>query len=415
MIKFPHLPETIHPQFLWNEQEYIIRMLNQNKIGVGIDESGNTVIISMQASDSLNFVAWGGGDFPSNEIVYTVNNTKTKRWVYIRATYGTFYEETVKRPIYNQYLHGWYHPDNTDDRAVVFINPDKPQGSRAIIMDSFNSMFEYEQTIPDEPPDEMEPFYELMAIEQWTSSIPLTPGAYLIQLKGGKGGRGGNDITIYSDGTIGGKGGVGGEGQTISYKLVLHEPTTFEGILGGNGANGGAADNDLVLNHSLIGKNHVLGMGGGGGSSGHDTIMKFKNGFELYAMGGVGGGGAAIFAYYENIDEAESKLAGPGGGGAGYQSIENGPENGTIPSPSPNRKTAVGMHGGQTQGGAGGNGWSGGAKGNNGTDREDGISRRNGGDSGSVGNMQASGGNASFSNRFDPLSGYFRIYKIKAF
>lgn len=140
---FPYLPESNHPQYLWNEQEYIIRMLNQNANGIAITNSTNSVTISLANTESQNFISHGSIDFANNELTATFS-TLTTRWIYLRADGSELYESS-HRPEYNQYLHGHYR---NGDRAVVFINSSLPWNQRAVVMDSFNSHFQYDQTVP---------------------------------------------------------------------------------------------------------------------------------------------------------------------------------------------------------------------------------------------------------------------------
>ena len=62
VVRFPGLPESNHPHYLWNRQEYVVRMLHQNRIGLGVWEEGGRVIVSGRAADGMNVVAHGGAD-----------------------------------------------------------------------------------------------------------------------------------------------------------------------------------------------------------------------------------------------------------------------------------------------------------------------------------------------------------------
>jgi len=139
--------------------------------------------------------------------------------------------------MYNIYLDGWYHPDNHPygDRAVVFIDGELPQGRRAIVMDSSNSMNEYDMRNPDTGDDLV---WEITAPSDagWQSML-LTPGNYRFELRGGNGGRGGN---AGQDGSVENPalGGSGGHGQVIVRKIRITRLVTFFSLLGGDGEHG---------------------------------------------------------------------------------------------------------------------------------------------------------------------------------
>jgi len=404
VTRFPHEPLTDHPQFLWNEQEYVVRMLCQNALGAGMDEDASSVAVTTQAALSLNTVAHGPADFPQR-VLREAFSTGATRWVYLAADGGRLYADT-DRPEYSQYLHGWYHRTR-GDRALVFIDPDQPPGHRAMAMDSFNSMYEYEQRIPDTGG---ELFWAITAPSehQWSTST-LPAGNYRFELRGGNGGSGGGNQR-------GQPGGHGGQGQVIVWKLRILSATTLFGILGGNGANGGSGSR-ASGNWFLVGPPFVPPAaafnarnwsitGGGGGSSGGDTRLRFGSRIVLDAIGGAGGGGAGGDMHRDVGHIFLSHFAPGAGGGAGFGGAGAGSNN----------EAPGGRQGTLDLGGLGG----GGAGGENdiidfgnfrGQSREGGLIRRNGGTSTELMTLGASPGWGGSS--FSGTSGFFRCYRTR--
>ena len=306
-MRFPPRESQGHPQDDWNNMEYMIRMLTQSSIGVCVDDSftADTVTISAHPDVSMNHISLGPvGVVTSDEIRL---NSAQAGWVYVTEA-GAFYFEANVRPLYNPVFHGWYRDaQGMGDRAIAFIDPELPRGWRTIIMDSPNSMFEYDQRIPDTAGD---PVWEITAPSDtnWESML-LTPGHYRFELRGGNGGRGGD----AGAGTLGhfARGGAGGRGQALVWNIRILVDTQFQGILSGDGEDG-RTGNSLLQGPGLISRAlHVTG--GGGGSSGGDTRVMFKNGVAANAIGGAGGGGAV----HARVGNAFSGINGPGGGGAG--------------------------------------------------------------------------------------------------
>ena len=300
LIRFPQEPEFDHPQHLWNEQEFIIRMLHQHKIGIGIIENNTQVTVTIQPGQSLNMIANGAVEFDkiNNNLAFTANTNRIG-WIYIASDGSRFYLEPNLRPIYNQYLHGWYR--NNGDRAVVFIDSEAPAGSRAILMDSFNAHFEHEQRIP------MQGGLLYLAITNpnlWQNII-LEPGSYRFEIMGGRGGRGGNGA-----GSPPILGGAGANGQISVLRLNIYSRTSFSGILGGIGNDG---ENGRTVSTS----GPLIATGGGGAASGHDSRLIASNGsILLNAVGGAGGGGASAYPSFP-FPGRNRGTSSPGGGGAG--------------------------------------------------------------------------------------------------
>jgi len=421
VIRFPGLPESGHPQYLWNEQEYIIRELFKNRIGLGVWEEGGDVMVSSRAADSLNVVAHGAADIICAEFLEGFDSDVTGTgWVYIRLD-GSGVYFSRDRPRYSQYLHGWYHPDNFPygDRAVVFIDAELPQGRRAIVMDSSNSMFEYDTRNPDTGGDLV---WEIDAPSDhgWQSML-LTPGNYRFELRGGNGGRGGNvgqDSAAVENPALGGS---GGQGQVFVWKTRITRLVAFLGLLGGDGEQGQDGTTDTSWSAILPFRTFVVG--GGGGSSGGDTRLRMDDTdtgtpLMLNALGGAGGGGAIA------LNPSGTTWAnGAGGGGAGNPA---GAEDGAVAFPGVSPAVVGGRAGTITNGGEGGSGlrnnnnWAGdsGQRGDNGQNI-DAATRRNGGSSRSM--QVAPGGTvvpfvvpgAAGGSRINGTSGYFRCYRTR--
>jgi hypothetical protein len=402
IIKFPGNEESYHPQYLWNNFEYVIRMLTQNKIGISINEpaSGNHVIISASSSNSMNNVAFG----PVEIIPETQRDlsTSTTQWIYCRLTSKIFQLENV-RPAWNSILHGWYHP-KTSDRAVCFIDASLPQGQRVIAMDSFNSMFDYDTFVPDSPAGVL--VYEAPADASLGKPITKTlpAGKYRFEVKGGTGGKGGNcpgGAYWYSV-----NGGAGGIAPSHVLKFRLQDNFTFiiqRGVDGEDGqpAVGGIFNETAgsVVTHTLYSRS------AGGGASGQDSYVQFTDGIDLIrSIGGAGGGGAYAVT---NQDYSGTNIIGtilhiyrawfegPGGGGAGSDSENTAQDGGTGPVNNttnifPVSDLYIGKKGEASIGGRGGRSYPWGTGPNNGSN--DGFSgqdylagdRRNGGDSAGI-------------------------------
>jgi hypothetical protein len=316
-IKYPYEPESAHPQYLWNEHEFIIRALTQNKIGVGVTENGNNATLYLTENNSFNNVARGLIEFPIGNFTVTIATT-SRGWVYLKANGSGFSGVSSIAPIYNQYHHGWYASTNssgitTEDRAVIFVDNEQEAGYRCIVMDSFNCHFEFNHRIADTGGTLV---WSITAINT-EQSRELTPGKYRFLIRGGKGGNGGSGgaspATAYA-------GGAGANGLELNIKLTINKRTTFTGLLGGNGFPG---ESGL---RSYSRGSWSNGTGGGGGSSGQDTYLKCITGYSLTAIGGAGGGGG--FGRYSFSDAAAYTESGAGGGGAGYGTGGNGANDG---------------------------------------------------------------------------------------
>ena len=398
LIRFPQEPEFDHPQHLWNEQEFIIRMLNQHKIGIGIIENNTQATVTIQPGQSLNMVANGAVEFDriNNNLAFTAN-TNRMGWIYLAADGARFYLEPNLRPIYNQYLHGLYR--NNGDRAVVFIDHEAPAGSRAMLMDSFNAHFEHEQRIPMHGGT----LYRTITVPNSWQNVSLRPGSYRFEIAGGFGGRGGNASSIL--------GGMGVLGQTAVLRINLYAGTTFTCRLGGNGNNG---QDGRAVATPTGGANRVIAAGGGGGASGGDSRILGSNGsILLNAWGGSGGGGASA---HPGLPVGTRATASPGGGGGGNGTAGNG---GNAPS---NIATLHGAHGGN--GGQGGNNrlaasgvtYTWGQTGQSRFGNNASLFIRRGGDSGTIsgfglGPLVSSGATAAMNSS----SGWFRIFQIRTF
>jgi len=368
VIKWPHPPESSHKQHLWNEQEYVVRMLTQSSAGIGIEEGSAEVTIFADPAKSMNHVSNGPVDYPLPPEAHAASfKTNETRWVYVNAA-GAFYADNV-RPEWHPILHGWYRPwPNEADRAIVFIDPDLECGSRAIVMDSFNSMFEHDQRIPDtwnEPPVwEISPEQEML----W-QTYELLPGNYLFELCGGRGGCGGaGEVTASASSARGGKGGAGAKGQALICKIRTLRPVFFQAFVGRDGNDGKNGNRITRWSHTNSRTSRPpAATGGGGGASGYDTLLRFLNNEApiARALGGAGGGGGgAVIALQHQRQNLRKVLArvstgavsGGGGGGAGYGGAGAG-EAGSFDSDESDGRVSSGGEAGAI--GSGGNGGEG--------------------------------------------------------
>jgi hypothetical protein len=329
-LKFPLPPESDHPQYLWNEQEYIIRMLTQNKIGIGVSEDNTYISLYLTPEKSTGSISKG----PVN--IVPVNTfaqfpTNTTQWIYVNSSNLTFYTST-KKPVWNNYLHGWYYSDQTLDRAVVFIDPNQIIGYRGIILDSFNAHYQYEHRIPDTGGTLV---FDAHAINPNTgvdyvtvqTTLYLTPGSYRFEMKAGKGGNGGSSTQWNINSTTGLNnaaqwdegGGAGVDGAAAVYKITIVDPLWVTLLCGGNGQN---AVNGVFYENAAIqltGYNfQYVCASGSGGSSGQDTAVLQNNRQLFRVLGGSGGGGS--LSYYTNDGNygVHSMQSGAGGGGGGH-------------------------------------------------------------------------------------------------
>jgi len=330
-IPFPNAAFT-HPQAEWNEMELVMRMLNQNSIPIRMVESGTGVTVSLDPAQSMNVIAMGGADLSAN--ISLTTHTNDTRWIYVRAD-GSSFDVRAERPDWNPYLHGWYHRVR-GDRAVVFIDAELPPGQRCFLLDSPNSMYEYDTRIPLTGGDYTDITPALTAGQALPFS--LYPGNYRIEIKGGRGGTGGNSGLTTVRTNIGGS---GGDGETRIFRLRVLSVISGTIMRGRDGANGG---NGVIGGGFAMGPAHMIqnrqfitgsATGGGGGASGEDTRI-LLDGLLWRARGGAGGGGGApsILNSSANMDgnvantsQPHSIFSGGGGGGAGNPT---GAGNGTV-------------------------------------------------------------------------------------
>ena len=430
VIRFPGIAESDHPHYLWNEQEYICRQLFQAKVGWSFGfapEDNRWVQFSNHPDACTSLTTHGAADIFGPHISRGWLTTETA-WVYYRLDASDIYREAT-RPIYSQYLHGWYHPTN-GDRAIAFIDSELPVSRRVIIMDSPNSMYEYDvRAATAASPIHWElttPSDTFLA----AGSFTLDPGNYLFELRGGNGGNGGAGGWVRSDPVAPSgtpiPGGIGGTSVSVVYELILHHTAVFQAILGGNG-NAGTDGNARARRQSGGGEGHYehLMTGGGGGSSGGDTILRTSDGRILaISRGGAGGGGGPASASLHSRFNT-FQASGGGGGGAG---VPDGGDGGswfgqTEIQGFPAQDVGVDINGGQ--GGHNPNGGTGGERTNTNTILSQGVNgqpgqavtvgnRRNGGDSPDMlnpswGNSPLPGGRGG--TGFIGTSGWFRVRK----
>ena len=296
-------------------------------IGIGFDEDeiNKKVTVSMRNGDSMNFIAYGPVDFPSPQVSLT-RSTDTTGWIYKAPDNSNFVfrSGSENRPVYDSYIHGWYHP-REEMRAVMFIDSELPPGQRCIIMDSFNSMYEYDHRIPDAEEEYIEVIYDSTKEEDADEVIRILPrGKYRIHLKGGTGGSGGkaNASIDFNTNDIQ-NGGQGHEGEIIVEKITLYETQQFSLYNGADGADGLDSKKNIRL-YSVPSATIDGGTSAGGGSSGEDTRIVLNNVAIMIARGGAGGGGAYQVAQWGTLDASYYMCSGPGGGGAGYGQGKSG-------------------------------------------------------------------------------------------
>ena len=403
LIRFPLEPEFNHPQHLWNEQEFIIRMLNQQKIGVGIAETDTQATVTIQPGQSLNMVANGAIEFDriNNNLAFTAN-TNRMGWIYLAADGSRFYLEPNLRPTYNQYLHGWYR--NNGDRAIVFIDHEAPAGSRAMLMDSFNAHFEHEQRIPLQGGL----LYRAITHPNNWHDIILEPGSYRFEIAAGSGGRGGGDVSI--------QGGQGADGQRAVLRINIYARTRLIGLLGGNGNSGESGRHAAT---PTGGPHRLIATGGGGAASGSDSRIMSSNGsILLNTVGGAGGGGASA---NPGAPIGTRATVSPGGGGAGYGTARAG---GNTTSSQGNFILTGAAPGTFSMGGQGGTNrlaasdvnYTWGQAGQSRMGANASLLLRRGGDSGTIsgfnlGPLRALGATTAMNSS----SGWFRIFQIRRF
>jgi len=316
LIQFPYEPESQHPQYLYNEQEFIMRMLMQHSIGISLEETASQVTVSHNPVLSHNFTAHGAADFPSRNISAQFSTSST-RWIYLRANGNEFYLSS-QQPSYNQYLHGWYHP-TLADRAVVFIDSEQPANYRCFIMDTYNSMYEYNSRIADTGGDLFfhKGFGSVTDANGGTWSRTLLPGRYRFEIRAGKGGNGGT--SGYANNNI--AGGVGALGQIVIHKLTIISRITINGYVGFDGSHGENGKYKTAIAGRIV---YDIATGGGGGSSGENTFIQIENSVLAEAIGGAGGGGSNAGNYAGGNLTGGFLSSGAGGGGAGFGVGGNG-------------------------------------------------------------------------------------------
>jgi len=328
--RFPENNESNHPHYLWNNQEYIIRMLHQNRIGISISETSSIVKVSLLPTDSKNVIANGSADIFSS--FYNEFPTGNTRWIYIKLDGSEMYISGTT-PVYNQYLHGWYN-NSTGDKAIIFIDSEQEAGYRCIVLDSVNALFEYNRYIPNSGYEEL--IYE-SSVGGLSPPIKLNPGNYRFILRGGKGGKGGNCTIFPSPTTFYGGNGAISVQQTL--KITLREEVYITVYIGFDGTDG-QDQNDWgtwvysqqIISNTYWTTRYTNGAGAGGGSSGEDSIITIASGILsskqlLKSYGGAGGGGATRRTLPINDDttyESITNVVAPGGGGAGSGIADNG-------------------------------------------------------------------------------------------
>ncbi len=170
-------------------------------------------------------------------------------------------------------------------------------------------------------------------------TVTLEPGCYNVQIRGGRGGDGGNNA------------GSGMDGVVQSYNFTIDTETVATYFRGGNGNAGAVKTNSSVYS------------GGGGGASGADSMFAI-NGVVTIANGGQGGAGGSG----TNYNGVAQNCGGGGGGGTDGDANANG-MNGTANSSLDNSFILCGGGGGGAPSGTGGTGESsGGYSGGDGAD-----------------------------------------------
>ena len=183
-------------------------------------------------------------------------------------------------------------------------------------------------------------------------TVSLAPGCYYVEVRGGRGGDGGNNV------------GSGAEAVVQSYSFTINGPTDVYVFRGGDGnagtvnvdgnvISGGGGGASGVPSMVAFGDNVVISDGGSGGRGGRGVA----NNSEVYECGSGGGGGVGadsngLDAVAHYTWDYNFLMCGAGGGGA-----PNGAGGGEASALSGGYGGGASMAATHDAGGAGGNAW----------------------------------------------------------
>jgi hypothetical protein len=150
--------------------------------------------------------------FSTNKTVSGTPANNAVNYLYAVVDDGTVnFNYATTPPSWNASKGGWYNGNN---RAVARLFSTSSQYNGKVIIDSYNAInaVNTTQAIPTTDGYQI----STAASINTETTITLSPGAYRISIKGGKGGNGGGS-TEDSTGEITGTGGAGAVGQEILY------------------------------------------------------------------------------------------------------------------------------------------------------------------------------------------------------
>jgi uncharacterized protein YhfF len=269
----------------------------------------------VNADTSLAPLVQAGTEFEMNGSFYTIENTAAVATAPLTQT-GLAYLYAVPKPgsvefeclaappVYNAFKNGYYLGNKRALYKLVFIRDAGTNlyAAKTRIDDSF-TQFAYTAVSSYALPFVADREVYTLSGNHDPQTLPLSPGGYIVVLRGAGGGGGGG---VDGRESRGGSGGYGGAGGFLTELVTLSDEATF-----------------------------TLYTGAGGGGSGYIT-------YGWYQGAGAGGGGAGSFLY---SPDGYFAVAGGGGGGSGAAAQDGG-------------------SGGGGGGGSVGNGGAGGAGGN---------------------------------------------------
>jgi hypothetical protein len=214
------------------------------------------------------------GNLVPNQVnyVYAVPNGEKATFVYSTTT-----------PVFDPVKGGWYKEQTDRAVAKMIYGVDNTFWNK-IILDTEGSIRNFNpnsDTLPN--------FGGIKIIEADVDELKidvLKPGAYYLEVmggKGGKGGNGGNGGGEYNPGADG-AGGAEGDFKVVAFLLTQTSVVTlYRGANGANGTNGANGANSAGYTGS--------GGGGGAGKNGKASYIHIENLGFLYVLGGKGGAG----------------------------------------------------------------------------------------------------------------------------
>ncbi|GHV73284.1 hypothetical protein AGMMS49940_05860 [Spirochaetia bacterium] len=331
------------------QNEYMFHSLGH--ISIGCDNINNTGACIIKAGSSVEVNGLGYKSSTAETPTGTPTNN-AQNYVYVSSAGALSYSAIA--PSWDAARCGWY--DGTS-RAIMKFFYTSSQYNGKVILDSYNAMSKINTDQPVPTTGGMLNPTEVPVND--SAIITLQRGAYRIEVRGGKGGKGG---------AIGyGTQGEGADGQLITNNIFAEQETVINASVGGDGADGQGSSGTT---------------NGAGCSGGNTGGLSYCTGplIELLAFGGSGAGGQGGY---------DGTAGGGGGGAGGYGAATNGPSG----------------YSGGSGGGGGSNfngGWGGGGAGGGGRD--------GGSGSGFVSSYGQPGGNDSSTNPEGIGSDSLKIY-----